>query len=640
MFQIEEKGLELLFDIDINVPILLKGDLFRINQILINLLSNAIKFTSKGEIILSIKLIEKNKKSVKIKFDVKDTGIGLSKEQQSKLFNSFSQADSSTTRKYGGSGLGLAICKQIVELMNGEIGVNSEIGVGSDFYFELEIEFQEEQKIIEINKEIKDLKVLIVDDNASSREILENIIKSLKLEVKSLCCGKESIVELKEAYLNGNPYDLVLMDWMMPQMDGVDTIIKIKEDKQIRKTPTFIMVTAYNKDELIQKVKDANVVGVLEKPISPSSLYDSLLKAFGNNIIINTHENMKKDGFKEIKNSLKGNKALLVEDNLQNQEIAVAFLDNLGIKTVVSNNGKEALEILEKDDDFDVVLMDCQMPIMDGYEATKQIRKIEKFKDLPIIAMTANAMQGDKQKCIDAGMDDYISKPLDFNRFYETLVPYVKSNNIEEIKENKTISKSILDFEIEGLDLELALNRMALNVDLLKNQLNRFVKSQKNFQQKIDILVNSNQLEELIREIHTLKSLCGNIAATKLFDEAKDLEEYLIYNGIDDNVLKLIKELSSNLKTLVLNIAKQMNISITRNEEFLVSNLLKNDEEIKKLFEELEVLLKELDSSAIDKINEIKILLGKNSIEEIEILENYINNFDFDKAIEFLKNIK
>lgn len=280
------------------------------------------------------------------------------------------------------------------------------------------------------------------------------------------------------------------------------------------------------------------------------------------------------------------------------------------------------------------------MPIMDGYEATKQIRKIEKFKDLPIIAMTANAMQGDKQKCIDAGMNDYISKPLDFNRFYETLVPYVKSNNIEEIKENKTISKSILDFEIEGLDLELALNRMALNVDLLKNQLNRFVKSQKNFQQKIDILVNSNQLEELVREIHTLKSLCGNIAATKLFDEAKDLEEYLNLNGVDDNALKFIKELSLNLKNLVSNIAKQMNISIITDEDFLVSNLLKNDEKIKKLFQELEILLKELDSSAIDKINQIKTLLGKNSLEEIEILENYINSFDFDKAIDFLEKIE
>ena len=640
MFQIEEKGLELLFDIDINVPISLKGDLFRINQVLTNFLSNAIKFTSKGEIILSINLIEKNKNSAKIRFEVKDTGIGLSKEQKLKLFNSFSQADSSTTRKYGGSGLGLAICKQIVELMHGEIGVKSELGVGSNFYFELELQLQDEQqKIMEINKEIKDLKILIVDDNASSREILENIIKSLEFEVKSLCCGKESIIELKEAYLKGKPYDLVLMDWMMPQMDGLDTIAKINQDKQIEKIPTFIMVTAYNKDELIQKAKDTNIVGFLEKPISPSSLYDSILKAFGNNIIINAHENMKIDNFKEIKNSLTGNKALLVEDNLQNQEIAIAFLDNLGIKTVVSNNGKEALEALERDD-FNVILMDCQMPIMDGYEASKQIRKIDKFKDLPIIAMTANAMQGDKQKCIDAGMNDYMSKPLDFNRFYETLISYVKSNNIEEINKNKDVLKSVLDFEIEGLDLELALNRMALNTELLKNQLNRFVKSQKNFQQKIDVLVNSNQLEELIREIHTLKSLCGNIAATKLFDEANNLEEYLIYNGIDDNVLKLIKELSLNLKNLVSNIAKQMNISIITDEDFLVSNLLKNDEKIKKLFQELEILLKELDSSAIDKINQIKTLLGKNSLEEIEILENYINSFDFDKAIEFLRNIK
>jgi signal transduction histidine kinase len=232
MFQIEEKGLELLFDVDINVPLDLRGDSLRLNQILTNLLSNAIKFTPKGEIIISIKLLSKDEQSAEIRFDVKDTGIGISKEHMEKLFSSFSQADSSTTRKYGGSGLGLAICKQIIELMGGTVGLESTPDVGSDFYFTIKFELQNVQRnLLEVNKNVNNLKILVVDDNASSREILENIIKSLRFEVKAICCGKEAIIELKTANAQNKPYSLVLIDWMMPEMDGIETIKRINETK-------------------------------------------------------------------------------------------------------------------------------------------------------------------------------------------------------------------------------------------------------------------------------------------------------------------------------------------------------------------------------------------------------------------------
>ena len=640
MFQIEEKGLELLFDVDINVPLALRGDSLRLNQILTNLLSNAIKFTPKGEIIISIKLLSKDEQSAEIRFDVKDTGIGISKEHMEKLFSSFSQADSSTTRKYGGSGLGLAICKQIIELMGGTVGLESTPDVGSDFYFTIKFELQNIQRnLLEVNKNVNNLKILVVDDNASSREILENIIKSLRFEVKAICCGKEAIIELKAANAQNKPYSLVLMDWMMPEMDGIETIKKINESKEIEKTPTFIMVTAYNKDELMQKAKDANVFGFLEKPVSPSTLYDTILKAFGKNIIINANENMRSNNFLDMKKVVQGAKILLVEDNVQNQEIAMEFLQKANISAKIANNGKEAIEILENEE-FDGVLMDCQMPILDGYEATKQIREIEKFKDLPILAMTANAMQGDKEKCINSGMNDYIAKPLDFSKFYETLVKWIKPKNsvvFEEQNEEQN-EVDIKNMQIDGINISQALSRMAGNQKLFLNQLKRFVKSQNNFEEKILIHVKNSDLESAIRETHTLKGLCGNIGADLLFEKAKELESHLKEKAFNDKYGDLIKVIKTDLELLINNI-KEAIATFLPNEINDKSAL--NKEKIEELFEQLEELLKELDSDALIKANELQVEIEKLAyFNELDNFINYVNEFDFDKADEYLKLLK
>ncbi|MBP9491055.1 MAG: transporter substrate-binding domain-containing protein [Aliarcobacter sp.] len=639
MFQIEEKGLELLFDIDVKVPMALKGDALRLNQVLINLLSNAVKFTQKGEIIISIKLLSKDEQNAQIRFDVKDTGIGISKEHKEKLFTSFSQADSSTTRKYGGSGLGLAICKQIVELMGGTVGLESRPDEGSDFYFTIKFELQDIQKnFLEASNNFSNLKILVVDDNASSREILENIIKSLKFEVKALCCGKEAIKELEKANKENSPYTLVLMDWMMPEMDGIETIKKINQNDKIEKTPTFIMVTAYNKDELIQKAKDANVFGFLEKPVSPSTLYDTILKAFGKHIVINANESIKNNhSFPEIKKLVQGAKILLVEDNVQNQEIATEFLQKANINIKIANNGKEAIEILENEE-FDGVLMDCQMPILDGYEATRLIRKIEKLKDLPILAMTANAMEGDREKCINSGMNDYISKPLDFNKFYETLIKWIKPKNsiIGEEQKEEIFKSDIKTLKIEGINISQALNRMAGNQKLLLNQLKRFVKSQNSFEEKILTFVKNSDLESAIREAHTLKGLCGNIGADLLFEKAKELESYLKENGFDDKYADLIKVIKSDLDILINNIKATIELFLSKENKSSI-----NMDKVDELFEQLEELLNELDSDALIKANELQVELGKIAyFEELDNFMNYVNDFDFDKASEYLKLLR
>jgi CheY-like chemotaxis protein len=643
-FQMEEKGLELLFDIDMDVPMALRGDELRLNQVLTNLVSNAIKFTSKGEIIISIKLISRDEQNVDLRFDVKDTGIGISKEQIEKLFTSFSQADSSTTRKYGGSGLGLAISKQIVELRGGSVGLESTPNVGSDFYFTIKFELQEKQKNFSQTTNIKNLKVLVVDDNASSREILENILKSLKFEVKAICCGKEAIIELKEANRENSSYNLVLMDWMMPEMDGIETIIKINEDKEIADIPIFVMVTAYNKDELIEKAKDAHVFGFLEKPISPSTLYDTILKAFGKQIVLIPDENIKNNNFNEIKKMLHGSKILLVEDNIQNQEIALEFLQKAKIEVTIANNGKEAIEILQSKEEFDAVLMDCQMPIIDGYEATKLIRKVEKFKDLPIIAMTANAMQGDREKCIDSGMNDYIPKPLDFICFYDILEKWIKPKDskeyFEDELEDEKIETNIENIKIEGINISQALSRMAGNEKLLLNQLKRFVESQNLFERKIQEYIKNNDLESAIREVHTLKGLCGNIGANLLFEKVKSLEVYLKEKGFDDKYLDLLESIKLDLNILIKNIEKRVEIFLP-NLKLDVENKNLDKEEINSLLNELQQLLDELDSNAITKASELEAYLGKYGyIEEVEILMNCINEFNFDKASEYLKILR
>ncbi|MDD3009560.1 MAG: transporter substrate-binding domain-containing protein [Arcobacter sp.] len=637
-FQTQEKGLELLFDIDTILPLALKGDALRLNQVITNLLSNAIKFTSKGEVILSIKQLSKNENEVEIRFDVKDSGIGISDEQKGKLFNSFSQADNSTTRKYGGTGLGLAISKQIVELMGGTVGLESKVGEGSDFYFILKFDLQEKQKNLDLmENDINNLKILIVDDNASSREILENIIKSLNFEVKSLCCGKESVIELKEAYSKNEPYNLVLMDWEMPDLDGIETIIKINEE--IKEIPAFIMVTAYDRDELIEKAKNVKILGFLEKPISPSTLYDTILKSFGKDIVKSSKELRHDINFNEIKALVSGAKILLVEDNLQNQEIATEFLNKANINIVIANNGKEAVDILNENEEFDAVLMDCQMPIMNGYEATKHIREIEKFANLPIIAMTANVMEGDKEKCISVGMNDYISKPLDFNKFYETLGKWLKLKNpINDVLVKVEVEDINIDnLKIEGIDINEALARMAGNKKLFLTQLERFVKSQEDFKTRIV----DEDLETAIREVHTLKGLCGNIGANSLFSKVKELEYHLKEKGFDNNSSLLIQILKEELQELIEKIKEQLNIFGLEKEKESLDNLEINEEKVSKLIDELKYLLDELDSDAIIKANELKNELSKTlHSEKLDRLMSSINNFDFDKASEILQTIK
>jgi len=425
----EDKGLELLFNAAADVPTALRGDPLRLGQVLINLGNNAVKFTDKGEIVVGIDTVAEDANGVELHFWVKDSGIGMTPEQCAKMFQSFSQADASTTRKYGGTGLGLAISKNLVEAMGGRIWVESEPGKGSSFHFHARFGVQEQPMPRRMFKaeELLGVRVLVVDDNASAREILSTMAKTFGLEVDVAWDGQQALGMVAQADQQDLPYDLVLMDWKMPVMDGVETVRQLQKE-QLRQVPTVIMVTAYGREEALGSAQQRGVAlqSVLTKPVTASTLLEAIGEALGKGVLTETRAHEKADHTSGAMAKLAGRRILLVEDNEMNQELAMELLRNAGAEVALANHGQEALDLLAQDARFDAVLMDCQMPVMDGYAATREIRRNPQFKDLPIIAMTANAMAGDREKVIEAGMWDHIAKPINVGEMFATIAKWIE----------------------------------------------------------------------------------------------------------------------------------------------------------------------------------------------------------------------
>ncbi|WP_394388031.1 PAS domain-containing hybrid sensor histidine kinase/response regulator [Shewanella woodyi] len=418
----EEKGLEFLFDIDPHIPLALVGDPLRIGQVLINLCGNAIKFTDSGEVVVGVKLLNKSEDGLNLQFNVRDSGIGLSQEQQDKLFKSFSQADASITRKYGGTGLGLTISKRLVEIMGGEIWVTSDEGQGSTFSFTLNCGLQD-AKMKNNFMPIENLigkPVLIVDDNDVAREILVNLLTMMKFSPSAVSNGQEAISAIESESIN--PYELIFMDWNMPGINGIEAIKKIKALNLI-KQPKIILVTAYGREVGMTEDIEHLLDGIIIKPVNPSILFDSVMGAYGIEGL-GLKDGSKNSNSNEIELDLTGKSLLLVEDNETNQEVAMGMMEPFNVDITVANNGQEALDKLEEQE-FQLVLMDMQMPVMDGITATLNIRKNNKYNDLPIVAMTANAMESDVQNCKQSGMNDHIGKPIDFEILKEKLRQYI-----------------------------------------------------------------------------------------------------------------------------------------------------------------------------------------------------------------------
>jgi polar amino acid transport system substrate-binding protein len=540
----QEKGLEFVFSVEPDVPMALKGDPLRLGQILLNLTGNAVKFTEEGEIVISVKPVEVEAEYAVLHFAVKDTGIGLTEEQRAKLFQSFQQADTSTTRKYGGTGLGLTISKKLTELMGGEIDVESKPGEGTTFFFTARFGRQKKEKPKRtiIPDTLQNLKVLVVDDNETFREVLKVYLEEFTFQVRTVPSGTQAIGEIKKALqTDQKPYDLAFLDWQMPEMNGIETARKIQDDPDITKRPKIIMVTGHGRADIMKEAEDIRLDGFLLKPITPSLLLDATVDAFGLSVEPKTADARRKekrpDGFEAIQ----GARILLVEDNEINQQVAMELLEAEGFFISVADDGKIAVDKVKasaESEAYDVVLMDLQMPVMDGYTSTKEIRKDSRFKDLPIIAMTADAMSGVRDEVIDIGMNDYVSKPIDPDQLFSALVKWIKPGEREVLEhlapkvEEKTEEKPLAD--MPGISVKEGLARVGGNTKLYKKILIKFYNEYTHVTEQIKDALDKDDQELAQRLAHTVKGVAGNIGAKDLSGPAGELEAAIKHQKSDE----------------------------------------------------------------------------------------------------------
>jgi PAS domain S-box-containing protein len=425
------KGLELVFDVAADVPRQLVGDSLRMGQVLINYANNAVKFTEKGEIDIEMRVKERGDNDILLYCAVKDTGIGLTPEQQAKLFQSFSQADASTTRKYGGTGLGLSISKKLAELMGGEVGVDSVHGEGSTFWFtaRLGIGVQTASALLP-EPDLRGRRVLVVDDNDNARLVLNDLLTSMTFDVTEAGSGQTAIELVRSRADTPQALEIVFLDWQMPGMDGIETARQIKS-LGLTNEPHLVMVTAYGREELLKQAGEAGIEDVLIKPVNASLLFDTAMRVLGGAVRETRGGGDAPSLLLEAMATIKGARILLVEDNDLNQEVASEILRDAGFFVDIADDGRIAVDKVVNNTNvpWDIVLMDMQMPVMDGVTATIEIRKDARFDNLPIVAMTANAMQQDKDKCLAAGMVDFITKPIQPDELWAALRRWIKPKN-------------------------------------------------------------------------------------------------------------------------------------------------------------------------------------------------------------------
>ena len=528
----EDKGLELLFNFSDNIPAVLVGDPLRLGQVFLNLCSNAIKFTESGEVICRGEVIAQDDDWVDLHIWVIDSGIGMTPAQCDKLFRSFAQADASTTRKYGGTGLGLSISRELVSLMNGKIWVESEIEKGSSFHFHARFGIAKDSPQLHMLAlaDLQDLRVMVVDDNRAAREILAGMVQSLGMVVDTASSATQGLDMLVEADRHGPPYDLVLMDWLMPNRDGIECVREMQRMSGI-KTPAIIMVTAFGSDDVLERAAEVGITlnAVVSKPVTKAALMLAIGRTLGGKLDAQSATDAAVDPKQDAVRHLNGARVLLVEDNEMNQELVVDLLTRARVEVVLAENGLVALERLSFDTQFDGILMDCQMPVMDGYTAARAIRDQAALVHLPIIAMTANAMADELDRISSVGMNDYIAKPVNLERMFVTMAKWIHPKAaITPVVESKKAAIEPLLFnpaaDLAGVNLRAGLAVTGGNDALYQRMLNTFRRGNRNFAQDFLSALNAGLLPDAMRLAHTLRGTAGNIGALALQTAASELE--------------------------------------------------------------------------------------------------------------------
>jgi len=649
----EEKGLEILFRLDKEIPDTLIGDPLRLQQILTNLINNAIKFTETGTILLSIQKTtdEPIDNHICIKFSIKDTGIGLTREQADTLFQSFSQADASITRKYGGTGLGLTICKRLVEMMKGEIQVDSLPGQGSTFSFTAWLGLLENtnNKFLSYPADLKEMRVLAVDDNSTARDIIGEILESFSFRVSLSPSGEEALAELEQVQNSSDPYKLVIMDWKMPGKDGIETAAAIQAHSNMNHIPHILMLTAYGREDIRQKAELAGVSSFLIKPVNPSLLFDAILSIFSKVPDLKPTQLQGVDdpaipGIDDIR----GARILLVEDNEINRQVATELLESEQFIIEISSNGRKAVDRLSDCPPSkipDAVLMDIQMPEMDGYTATQHIRKkAPPVGHIPIIAMTAHALEGEKKKCFAAGMDDHVAKPIDPQILFQTLVKWIKPKPGRPSVKTAEKPKKILPPEtfatLTQFDIKAGLNRVAGNHILYMDLLNKFALKHHHADEAIKSHIDLQEFAQARDLAHAIKGSAGNLGAGKLQQAASVIETVLIEKNIS-KVLQVISEFTSTLKKSTEQILQLDIHSATQSTNPVSSDTDPMDTSvILELTAQIKDMITADYSLALEKTIELIPLLQSTPAREPgQILQNQMDAFEEKAAIETLHQI-
>ncbi|MGE4297788.1 MAG: transporter substrate-binding domain-containing protein [Desulfovibrionaceae bacterium] len=512
----EEKGIEILFRTAGDVPNHLVGDPLRLGQILVNLVNNAVKFTESGDIQVAVLKEKETQRTVTLRFTIQDSGIGLTREQIGKLFQSFSQADGTHTRKYGGTGLGLAICKRLTEMMGGSIHVDSTPGQGSTFTFTAVFGRGEDtkEKQYQPSLDLRHMRTMVVDDNATSREILTDALRTFTFNVTAVDSGFAAIKEMEKAVLKDKPFELVLMDWKMPGMDGIETARTILGNTHLPRAPQILMVTAYGREEIMRQAQDAGLSAFLIKPVSRSVLFDTIMEVFGKSTPRKARSAAPKAAHQEMR-QIQGAQVLLAEDNEINQQVATELLEQARLVVTVASSGMEAVDKALAGA-YDIILMDIQMPEMDGLEAARRIRAAGKT-DIPIVAMTAHAMAGDRERSLEAGMNDHITKPIDPDQLFTTLVRWIAPGDRPvpdaPAPAPPTGADELPLAGIPGVAIKSGLTKVGGNKALYRKLLGKFVEKHHDAVREIREQLAAGDRKTAERTAHTVKGVAGNIGA-------------------------------------------------------------------------------------------------------------------------------
>ena len=632
----EKKGIEIIFKRDTKISNALVGDPLRIGQILLNLAQNAIKFTDSGSVIILVKLLKKYNNKQQIEFSITDTGIGIPKQQLEQLFEAFVQGDASTTRQYGGTGLGLSISQQLVQLMGGRLSVQSVVKEGSTFSFTLDLTVQKNvsPQTFESVVTPENFRILFVDDNTIVQQTLLDTLTSFAFPVSTAASAEQAYSILKNTNNNERTqaFDLVIVDQSLSDTTGLDAANGIKNVMQLQVQPLVLLLTTYGQEANLSSRDKNNLDGCLIKPTTPSSLFNAIYELL--------HKSDKRQ-VKTIPASQRfSGKVLLVEDNSLNQQVGKELLENLGLIVVIAESGEVAIQQVQEIA-FDLVFMDIQMPGIDGFETTRRIRKNLQNAHLPIIAMTAHAMAGDKEQCLEAGMNDYISKPIDPDALSRSVQYWIKTNSTSiSTDDNQAINDTVnWDVDPEGINLQLGLSRVANNADLYLDLLQEFIEKYGNTVSTLHQYLASDSLENAGRLMHTLGGIAGTIGAVELQNNILDMTNLLQKNNAIEE--KILADFNTNFNELTHNLKMwlgEKNTSATESINHKVIHDIELDTEILTRITELLEEGKPEGNKLLARID-IKALDQENA-ELVSLALRYAQNYDFSNTLANLSKLK